>query len=219
MTSTTVDHVPSNKGRKLPPEPLSADEVKALIRACSTRATTGIRNRALIVVLYRAGLRISEALALLPKTWTQPTARSGSCTARATMPAWLAWTLALGNPTALARPPGRRRHQRPCPRVLHAQGPAGQDGLRPRTVAAAGTQGRHRQAGSCPRPTPHPRLRTGRRRHPAPRHSGPAWPRQRCHDRSVHPPPEPLRGGRDDEGPRLDAVEAQEGPWRPAGCP
>jgi integrase/recombinase XerD len=67
MTSTTVDRVPANKGRKLPPEPLSTDEVRSLIRACSTRATTGIRNRALIAVLYRAGLRISEALTLLPK--------------------------------------------------------------------------------------------------------------------------------------------------------
>ena len=31
MTSTTIDHVPANKGRKLPPEPLTAQEVKALI--------------------------------------------------------------------------------------------------------------------------------------------------------------------------------------------
>jgi site-specific recombinase XerD len=67
MTSATIDRVPANKGRKLPPEPLSADEVKALIQACSKRAATGIRNRALIVTLYRAGLRISEALSLLPK--------------------------------------------------------------------------------------------------------------------------------------------------------
>jgi site-specific recombinase XerD len=57
----------SNKGRKLPAEPLTPDEVKALINACSKRALTGIRNRALLVVLYRAGLRISEALALFPK--------------------------------------------------------------------------------------------------------------------------------------------------------
>ena len=41
--------------------------MKGRIRACSKRASTGVRNRALIVVLYRAGLRISEALALLPK--------------------------------------------------------------------------------------------------------------------------------------------------------
>jgi len=67
MTSATIDHVPANKGKKLPPEPLSAEEVKALLRACSKRATTGIRNRALIVVLYRGGLRVSEALAVMPK--------------------------------------------------------------------------------------------------------------------------------------------------------
>jgi len=33
--------------------------VVALIRACSTRASTGIRNRALIAVLWRSGLRIA----------------------------------------------------------------------------------------------------------------------------------------------------------------
>jgi site-specific recombinase XerD len=56
-----------NKGRKFPAEPLSADEVKCLINSCSRRAPTGIRNRALLVVLYRAGLRVSEALGLMPK--------------------------------------------------------------------------------------------------------------------------------------------------------
>jgi site-specific recombinase XerD len=56
-----------NKGQKLPPEPLTQAEVNGLIGACSKRAPTGIRNRALIAVLYRAGLRVSEALALLPK--------------------------------------------------------------------------------------------------------------------------------------------------------
>jgi site-specific recombinase XerD len=64
MTSVKI---PANKGHKLPPEPLTEGEVKALIRSCSKRAVTGIRNQALIVVLYRAGLRISEALALTPK--------------------------------------------------------------------------------------------------------------------------------------------------------
>ena len=45
---------------------LTPGEVDALVGACSTRALTGIRNRALILVLYRAGLRVSEALALHP---------------------------------------------------------------------------------------------------------------------------------------------------------
>jgi len=57
---------PANKGRKFPAEPLTEDEVAALLRQCSVKAPTGIRNRALIAVMYRAGLRISEALALRP---------------------------------------------------------------------------------------------------------------------------------------------------------
>ena len=58
---------PANKGQKLPVEILTPEEVKALIRACSSRAPTGIRNRALLTLLYRGGLRLSEALALYPK--------------------------------------------------------------------------------------------------------------------------------------------------------
>ena len=57
----------TNRGRRLPPEILTDEEVHALLRACSARAATGIRNRALIAVLYRSGLRINEALSLCPK--------------------------------------------------------------------------------------------------------------------------------------------------------
>ena len=57
---------PANKGRKLPPELLTPDEVRALLQACSPSAPTGLRNRALLVTLYRAGLRLEEALALQP---------------------------------------------------------------------------------------------------------------------------------------------------------
>jgi integrase/recombinase XerD len=46
---------------------LTTAEVEALLRACSSRAATGVRNRALIALLWRTGLRISEALALKPK--------------------------------------------------------------------------------------------------------------------------------------------------------
>jgi site-specific recombinase XerD len=58
---------PANKGQRYPAEILTADEVRSLITACSNRAPTGIRNRALLVLLYRAGCRISEALRLRPK--------------------------------------------------------------------------------------------------------------------------------------------------------
>lgn len=60
---------PWNKGRKVPAEPLTQDEVKSLLKACSNRAPTGIRNRALIVLFYfyRGGLRVKEGLGLMPK--------------------------------------------------------------------------------------------------------------------------------------------------------
>ena len=59
-----VERTPS---RRFPAEPLALADVEALRAACSRRAPTGIRNRALLAVLFRSGLRVSEALALLPK--------------------------------------------------------------------------------------------------------------------------------------------------------
>ena len=53
--------------RKLPPEVLSPDEVNALMAACKGDCYLAVRNRALIAVLYRSGLRIAEALSLYPK--------------------------------------------------------------------------------------------------------------------------------------------------------
>jgi site-specific recombinase XerD len=52
--------------RRFPPETLTDAEVRALLDACA-RSATGIRNRALIAILYRTGLRISEALDLYTK--------------------------------------------------------------------------------------------------------------------------------------------------------
>jgi site-specific recombinase XerD len=54
---------PRNKGRRYPPDPPTVEEIIAVMRAAGT-GSDGIRFRALIVVLWRAGLRISEALAL-----------------------------------------------------------------------------------------------------------------------------------------------------------
>lgn len=54
-----------NTGRTFPIEILTTDEVRRLISACG-RGATGIRNRALIALLYRGGLRCSEALDLMP---------------------------------------------------------------------------------------------------------------------------------------------------------
>jgi integrase len=52
---------------RFPAEILTDVEINALVRACSNRAPTGVRNRALLILLHRSGLRIGEALSLRPK--------------------------------------------------------------------------------------------------------------------------------------------------------
>ena len=54
-------------GTTLDADLLSGAEVELLMRCCSRRAPTGVRNRALIATLWRCGLRLGEALALAPK--------------------------------------------------------------------------------------------------------------------------------------------------------
>jgi site-specific recombinase XerD len=49
---------------KYAPEPLTTDECLKLLNACSPHCPSGLRNRALIIVLWRGGLRIKEALSL-----------------------------------------------------------------------------------------------------------------------------------------------------------
>jgi integrase/DNA-binding Lrp family transcriptional regulator len=54
---------PANKGKRYPPEILTADEIHSLLDAFPG-GPSGIRSRALVVLLWRSGLRIAEALAL-----------------------------------------------------------------------------------------------------------------------------------------------------------
>lgn len=54
---------PNAKGKgSYPGQVLTADEVAALVGQCSRRAPTGIRNRTMITLMYKSGLRVSEAL-------------------------------------------------------------------------------------------------------------------------------------------------------------
>ena len=63
----TAHKPPTHAGTTFVVEPLTAREVHDLIAAASTRSSTGIRARAIIGVLYGAGLRINEALTLHPR--------------------------------------------------------------------------------------------------------------------------------------------------------
>jgi integrase/recombinase XerD len=54
-------------GSRLDADLLTNEEIELLMRQCSRRAPTGVRNRALIAACWRCGLRIGEALALAVK--------------------------------------------------------------------------------------------------------------------------------------------------------
>ncbi len=54
---------PRDKGEQYPADPPTVEEIVAVMRTIGERAD-GHRLRALIVLLWRAGLRISEALSL-----------------------------------------------------------------------------------------------------------------------------------------------------------
>ena len=54
---------PRNKGLRFPADPPTVEEIVAVMR-CAGDSRHGLRTRALIVVLWPAGLRVSEALSL-----------------------------------------------------------------------------------------------------------------------------------------------------------
>jgi len=56
-------HAPGNKGLRYPPDPPKVEEIIAIMRTAGGGAH-GDRLRGLIVIMWRAGLRVQEALAL-----------------------------------------------------------------------------------------------------------------------------------------------------------
>jgi site-specific recombinase XerD len=59
----SIRGAPSNKDLRYPPDPPTVEEIVAVMRVAG-ESPEGVRLRGIIVVLWRAGLRISEALAL-----------------------------------------------------------------------------------------------------------------------------------------------------------
>lgn len=52
------------RGKKLPPEVYGPEEIEQLLASCRDRKDTDVRNRALLALMWRTGIRISEALRL-----------------------------------------------------------------------------------------------------------------------------------------------------------
>jgi site-specific recombinase XerD len=63
MPGFHAGHAPANKGLRYPADPPKVEEIVAVMRAAG-EAAHGRRLRGLIVIMWRAGLRIQETLAL-----------------------------------------------------------------------------------------------------------------------------------------------------------
>lgn len=66
MSTKPVPPVNTNKGRKFPAVAYTDDQIRAVLDAIPAKSNTGIRLRALVAVLFGAGLRLGEALNLRP---------------------------------------------------------------------------------------------------------------------------------------------------------
>ena len=61
MDGHHAGRIPANKGRRYPADPPTVDEIVAVMRHAGD-SRQGRRMRGLIIVLWRAGVRIPEAL-------------------------------------------------------------------------------------------------------------------------------------------------------------
>ena len=175
-------HAPGNKGLRYPADPPKVEEIIAVMRTAGDGAH-GRRLRGLIVIMWRAGLRIQEALALTEGDLDQ---RRGSLLVRrgkggrrreVGMDAWgweqlqpwleLRRELPVGPLLCVINGTTRGRHWSP----------------RRGTRRAAAHRRRGRSAAplrATPAP-PRPRRRDGSRRRPADRHPAPTRPQQPRH--------------------------------------
>jgi integrase len=83
-------------GMRYPADPSSVEEIVAVMRRAADDRH-GWRVRAMIVVLWRGGLRIQEALALAEHDLDHRRGSIGSATAREDADARSAWTTGAGN--------------------------------------------------------------------------------------------------------------------------
>jgi integrase len=87
---------PPNKGEQYPANPPTVEEIVAVMRSVGD-GSDGQRLCALIVLLWRAGLRISEALALQESDLDRPAPRCSSGAGRAASDAKSVWIVGPGS--------------------------------------------------------------------------------------------------------------------------
>jgi len=86
---------PRNKGMRYPADPPTVEEIVAVLRTAGD-TLHGHRLRGLIIVLWRAGLRISEALAWPSPILTLVAERCSCAAAKADAVARSEWTIGPG---------------------------------------------------------------------------------------------------------------------------
>jgi integrase/recombinase XerC len=64
VSQNPAQDIPTPKHRRPIPQVLSVDEVMALLQTPDTRTVLGLRNRAVLELLYSSGLRVSELVGL-----------------------------------------------------------------------------------------------------------------------------------------------------------
>ena len=163
LSSFHQGRTPRNKGRRYPPDPPSVEEIIAVMRACGNRPE-GVRLRAMIVVLWRAGSADQRsARADRTRSGPPPRCRAGPAREGRQAPRGRHGPLGLGAARPMARaprqPPRRRavlRDARPDPRPTLRTGrdprraaPRRRGGRGPPTIRAAslGRPGRYADGG------------------------------------------------------------------------
>jgi integrase len=63
---------PKNKGRKMPAEVLSQEEVAALLDSFSVKTLPGKRSRAMVALMYRAEVKVGQLVDLAVKHYDEP---------------------------------------------------------------------------------------------------------------------------------------------------
>jgi hypothetical protein len=131
MPGYHAGRAPSNKGQQCPADPPTVEEIIAVMRQTADDRH-GDRLRALIVVLWRGGLRVQEALHSASATSTRGAGLCSCAAASVAAGARSAWTPGAGSSCHPGSPPGSNCRSgrwsasstaRPAPVLVERRGP------------------------------------------------------------------------------------------------